>query len=135
MFRLTKIEGGRINVYEPQVLPVGASPVTAGEALVLSGGKLVACDVAVKPTFVALADSTYTETDEFGNSTTKTRASIAVGRVEPNQIYAVEAVSGLTLGAKVKLTETADGLDASGTGAVEIVDLDTVTNTAYVRFV
>ena len=126
MFTLRKIEGGRINVYEPLSYPVGASAVTEGQALVLSSGKLV--KATGKPTFIALASGAE-------------NAEIAVGRVEPNQIYEVPvtaAPTSLAVGAKV--TVATDGLGVTATttdGVAEIVDLNGATaanDTIYVRF-
>ena len=123
MFTLTKIEGGRINVYEPQILPVGNTAVVAGQALVLTEGKLVACGAAVKPTFIAL-------------SAGAANAEISVGRVESNQIYSVEAVSGIVVGNKYQTSGgKAITSTASTGGGAEIVEVDTTTNTAYIRFV
>lgn len=125
MFKLTKIEGGRINVFEPEIHTVGSdAAVKAGQALVLnSSGKLAACGAAVKPTFIALADGDEGE-------------DIHVGRVESNQIYVTNAVSGLVVGAKY---QTSGGTVITGTpstgGGAEIVFVDTATNKAYIRFV
>lgn len=139
MFKLTKIEGGRINVFEPQVLPVGSSAVVFGQGLVLTDGALVSAG-AGKPTYIALADSTYTVTDEFGSTTTKSRASISVGRVESNQVYETTfsaAPTGVKVGAKVTL---AGGLTVTATtsnGVAEIVDLcgaSAVGDKVLVRF-
>lgn len=121
MFILRKIEGGRINVYEPQILTVGSTAVTSGQALVLSGGKLVACGPDVKPTFIALADGAA-------------NSEIHVGRVDSNQIYETDAVSGVVVGAKYKLTDKADGIiaTAASTAGAEIVALNGAT--VLVRF-
>lgn len=124
MFKLTKIEGGRINVFEPQILTVGATPVVSGQALVLKSGKLSACDAEVKPTFIALANGSTGE-------------EISVGRVESNQIYSVAAVSGLVVGNKYKTDGAGKAITSttSTAGGVEVVEVDLTTNTAYVRFV
>lgn len=121
MFTLRKIEGGRINVFEPVVYPVGPTAVTEGEALVLSGGTLAKCGQDVTPTFIAL---------ESGAS----NAEIHVGRVESNQVYETAAVSGVTLGAKYKLSSDATGIiaTAASTGGAEIVAIN--ENSIYVRF-
>lgn len=109
MFILRKIEGGRINVFEPQILTVGNTAVTSGQALVLSSGKLVKCGATAKPTFIALADGAI-------------GADIPVGRVETNQIYDVAAVSGVVVGTKYQLNSTADGIAANATdGVAEVV--------------
>ena len=118
MFSLRKIEGGRINVFEPHYLTVGATAVSAGEALVLTDGKLVKCGATSKPTFIALADGAAD-------------AEIAVGRVEANQIYEVPVSAvptALTVGSKVTLGS--DGLTVTATttsGVAEIVDLNGAT--------
>jgi hypothetical protein len=128
MFTLRKIEGGRINVFEPVVYPVGSSAVTEGEALVLTSGKLTKCGATVKPTFIALANGAV-------------GAEIPVGRVESNQVYEVATsadASALAVGAKVTLGD--DGLTVTATtnsGVAEIVDLNGATKTGdtiYVRF-
>ena len=121
MFTLVKIEGGRINVFEPQILPVGASAVKRGEALVLASGLLVKCGQEATPTFIALADG------ESG-------AEISVGRVQSNQIYEVPAVTGVAVGGKYKLATDALGITATTTttGGAEVVDI--ATDTVLVRF-
>lgn len=111
MFILRKIEGGRINVFEPQILTVGNTAVTSGQALVLSSGKLVKCGATTKPTFIALADGAI-------------GADIPVGRVETNQIYDVAAVApGAVIGTKYQLNSTADGIATNATenGVAEVV--------------
>lgn len=116
--KLIKIEGGRINVYEPQILPVGATAVVSGQALTLSAGKLV--KATGKPTFVALADGVA-------------GAEIPVGRVESNQVYAVAPVSGVAVGTKYALTTDGTGITASTTdGVAEVVYAD--ASTVHVRF-
>lgn len=124
MFKLTKIEGGRINVFEPEVHTVGSEAVVSGQALVLSGGKLTKCGSEVKPTFIALADGAE-------------NSDVYVGRVESNQIYATKAVSGLTVGVKYKTDGSGKAIlaTASSAGGAEVVSVDTSTNTAYIRFV
>jgi hypothetical protein len=126
MFRLTKIEGGRINVFEPLMYTVGSSAVTAGQALVLNAGVLVAA--SGKPTFIALSNGAAGD-------------SIAVGRVESNQLYEVKgAPSGIIVGGKYCLASNGTSfnttaLDASVDGGVEVVSYDSTTSTATVRFV
>lgn len=119
--RLIKIEGGRINVYEPQILTVGATAVVAGEALVLNNGKLVRCGEDALPTFVALASGAA-------------GAEIAVGRVQPDQIYEVTASPDMVVGTKYALTEDGTGVStsASGGGKAEVVYFD--ANVAHIRF-
>lgn len=103
MFKLTKIEGGRINVFEPETLPVGGIRVVDGQALVLSGGALVDANGA-KPTFIALSDC------EAGKD-------VAVGRVADNQVYevALSADPGTGVKVGVKLTTSKKSVTAGGT--------------------
>lgn len=123
MFKLTKIENGRINVFEPEIHTVGNTAVETGQALVLTDGKLVACGAAVKPTFIALSDGAKGE-------------NIHVGRVESNQIYETTAVSGLVVGAKYQTSGgKAITSSASTAGGAEVVSVDTTKNKAYIRFV
>lgn len=112
MFILRKIEGGRINVYEPQELPVGDAAITSGQTLVLADGALEACAGSTKPTFIALADAPA--------STDEVTSYVHVGRVEPNQVYEVATSGTFTVGAKVAINENGDGI-TSGAGAAEIV--------------
>ena len=118
--RLVKIEGGRINVCEPQMLTVGDTAVVSGQALVLVSGALKDAGAA-KPTFIALADAIP-------------GAKVAVGRVEPNQIYEVElsanVSTAMTVGTKyplathngksVKVNPTVSGTTANN--VAELVD-------------
>ena len=117
--KLIKIEGGRINVYEPQILPVGAAAVVSGQALTLSAGKLV--KAAGKPTFVALADGA-------------SGAEIPVGRVESNQVYEVALpIGGVTVGAKYTLSTDGTGITTNTSdGVAEVVYADSTV--AHVRF-
>ena len=126
MFKLTKIEGGRINVFEPLVLKVGTTAVTSGQGLVLSGGLLVSAG-AGKPAFISLADGAA-------------NSEIAVGRVEPNQLYEVEitaAPTSLKIGEKVKLDSGTKVTATTTDGVAEIVSLNGATaagDTVIVRF-
>ena len=129
MFILRKIEGGRQNVFEPQVLTVGES-VVAGQALKFNAtsGKLVVCGATDKPVFIALAAAAAD-------------AEVSVGRVEPNQVYETEypASSTLVVGKKYTL----NAADSSNPASVKITATDTsgvaevisaVNGVAYVRF-
>ena len=117
--KLIKIEGGRINVYEPQLLTVGTTAVVSGQALTLSGGKLVRA--TGKPTFVALADGAANTT-------------IPVGRVESNQVYEVALPSGgVTVGNKYTLSSDGTGITTTTSdGVAEVVYADSTV--AHVRF-
>lgn len=126
MFKLTKIEGGRINVFEPLVLKVGTTAVTSGQGLILSGGLLVTAG-AGKPAYIALADGAA-------------NSEIAVGRVEPNQLYEVEtseALEGVNVGDKVTLSAGTKVTKTTNNGVAEIVSLNGATaagDTVIVRF-
>lgn len=123
MFILRKIEGGRINVYEPQMLIAGGN-INVGQALVFNadGNVEASKSATTTPTFIALADA-------------KSGEEVACGRVESNQIYSTKKVTGTTpkKGAKCKMNGTVDGIDTSATGTVEVVAIE--GNTAYIRFV
>lgn len=126
MFKLHKIEGGRINVYEPEFFTVGSTAVTTGQALVLSSGKLVKAGATTKPTFIALADADAS-------------AECPVGRVESNQLYEVEITAvPASVGIKVTLDTTASKVTGTTTdGVAEVVELRGATkagDTIVVRF-
>jgi hypothetical protein len=121
--RLVKIEGGRINVFEPQILPT-ASTLAIGQALKLSGGKLVKCEATDKPVYVALAPA---------NGTSAKPVDVAVGRVEANQVYEVATPGTVAVGTKYTLTSDATGITATATsGVAEVVYTD--ANSTLVRF-
>lgn len=103
MFKLIKIEGGRTNVFEPEILPVGGTRVVDGQALVLSDGALVDANGA-KPTFIAISDC-------------EANQEVAVGRVADNQVYEVALSATPNTGVKVgvKLTTSKKSVTASGT--------------------
>lgn len=126
--KLIKIEGGRINVYEPQILPVkSGAELHTGQALALDGGELVACASGTKPTFVALSDSfTYVDGVKVP------RAEIPVGRVESNQIYEVAPVADVTVGAKYTLSDDGTGISSTTGSVAEVVYADSTV--AHVRF-
>ena len=77
MFTLKKIEGGRINVHEPERFLTSAE-IKLNQALKLVSGKLVDAGDST-PTFIALASVKGT-TDGV---------ECPVGRIAPNQVYAV----------------------------------------------
>ena len=119
MFTLTKIEGGRINVFEPLVLKVGTTAVTSGQGLVLSGGLLISAG-AGKPAFIALADGAA-------------NSEISVGRVEPNQVYEVASPGSVTVGVKYTLADGAKGITTTtASGVAEVVYAD--SKVAHIRF-
>lgn len=117
--RLIKIEGGRINVHEPQILTTNVA-VTSGQALKLVGGKLQGCGATDKPVFIALANA-------------GANSDVPVGRVEPNQIYEVASPGNVAVGTKYTLADGAQGITATSTsGVAEVVYAD--SRVAHVRF-
>ena len=122
MFRLMKIENARINVPEPEYLDVtAAEAVSEGEALVLTSGKLTKCGATTAPQFIAMASL----------SADATKRTIAVCRVEKNQVYEVPVTAAPTsLNVGDKVTLNTDGLQVTATttsGVVTIVDLNGAT--------
>lgn len=121
MFKLIRIENGRMNVPSPAYYEVTANEaVHEGEALVLSAGKLTKCAATTKPEFIAMGDKTATAEDR----------KLGVVRCAANQIYEVE-VSGTTAptslvpGAKIKLG--GDGLTVvadTTSGVITVEDLN-----------
>lgn len=130
MFKLVKIENGRMNVPPPEFYEVTTEEeVKIGEALVLSAGKLTKCSGTTMPTHIAMS--------ALGASATK--RDIPVARIESNQVYdvAVSAVPiALVPGNKVTIdtdgmrvtATTTDGVATiiSTNGAKKIGDIITV---------
>lgn len=117
MFNLVKIEGGRINVHEPEKLTVGSSALAIGTVCVLSGGVLAAATGTTKPTHITLA---------AGDK----EAKIPCGRIESNQVYEVPvsaAPTALKVGAKVTLDAGQKVTTTTTDGIVTIVDLNGAT--------
>lgn len=122
MFNLIKIENGRMNVPEPEVLEVTASEaVVYGEALVLSSGKLTKCGATTAPAFIAMG----------AVSAAATNRKVAVCRVEKNQVYEVPvSATPTSLNVGDKVTLHTDGLQVTATttnGVATIVDLNGAT--------
>lgn len=135
MFRLIKIEGGRINVPEPQIFET-QSEIIDGQALTLNSGYLVAATGTTKPTFIALANA---------HGTSSKAVEVPVARVESNQIYEVPLkettnLSTLKVGSKVTIEASSSasgdtpaivgGLRVTTTttsGVAEIVSLNGAT--------
>ena len=125
MFNLKKIEGGRINVFEPEMLTVGDNDLDIGTACTLSSGKLVAA--TGKPTHVTLAKGAK-------------GARIPCGRVESNQVFETTfsaAPGALNVGDKVALgsgkTVTATKAD-DGATIVDLLDAKAIGDAVLVRF-
>lgn len=120
MFKLLKIENGRMNVPEPVFHEVTANEaVEIGEALVLAEGKLT--KATGKPEFISMGVKTAADIDR----------KLGVCRVEPNQVYEVPvsaAPTSLKVGNKVTLNT--DGLQVTATtsnGVVTIENLNGAT--------
>ena len=115
MFRLTKIEGGRINVFEPEFIEASAIEITEGEALSVNNGKLVKCAQTAKPTFIALETVSAQDANRI----------IPVGRVESNQVYevplSVSITSAVVVGAKLTIGSDALTVTATTTDGVATV--------------
>ena len=113
MFKLAKIENGRINVGEPEYLKVKANvTVKAGDALKLVSGALELATGANKPTHIAGASIGASETKRI----------IPALRVEANQIYrAPTSATPAAVGSKVTINNTADGVTAETTDGVATI--------------
>ncbi len=119
MFKLLKIENARMNVPEPEyLLATDGEAIEMGEALVLADGKVTKCGATAAPTYIAMGSIAANDT----------KRSVAVCRVEKNQVYEVPvtaAPTALKVGDKVTLHT--DGLQVTATttsGVVTIVDLN-----------
>lgn len=114
MFKLAKIENGRINVGEPEYLTVNTD-VKAGQALKFDGGVLKLATGSTKPTHIS-------------GATASANSIIPALRVEANQIYrapiTVAPNTSTVPGAKVTINTTSDGVTATTTdGVATIVSL------------
>lgn len=115
MFNLKKIEGGRINVFEPEMLTVSDSAdLGIGIACVLSSGKLTAATGSTKPTHITLAAGAKGKT-------------IPCGRIESNQVFETTfsvTPTSLNVGDKVQLATGGKNVTATKeSGVATIVDL------------
>jgi hypothetical protein len=118
MFKLLKIENGRMNVPSPVFHEVTAGEaVSIGEALVLTAGKLTKCGATTKPEFIAMGDKAAAAEDR----------KLAVCRCEPAQIYAVPVTAAPTaLKPGDKVTINTDGLQVTATTANGVVFVESV---------
>lgn len=110
MFKLQKIVGGRQNVPEPEVHVAGAE-ITHGQALKLSGGKLVPCTGAEAPTYIA-------------HGAGKDGDNVAVYAVAHDQVYEVACAddpSALNEGDKVTIGADALTVTATTEGGVATI--------------
>lgn len=126
MFRLIKIENGRMNVPEPEYL-IASAAVAAGVAVALSSGKIVKS--ATAPTHITLGAATAAD------------EKVPCVRIDKDQVYEVatsEAISGVYVGDKVTLDTNADKVTKTTTsGIATIVSLEGASvagDTVLVRF-
>ena len=118
MFKLIKIENGRMNVPSPVYLEVTNSvAISAGEALKLSSGKLAKVSATDNPTYIALGNK----------SDTDTARTLACIRVEPNQVYETTFSAkpeSLAVGSKVTLDSGKQVTATATNGVATIVSLE-----------
>ena len=113
MFNLLKIEGGRINVHEPEMHTVGSAALARGTVCVLTNGLLVAATGKTKPTHITLAAG-------------KSDKRIPTGRIEDNQVYETTITvfsDSLVVGAKIQLSDGTSVTNNTEDGVATIVDL------------
>ena len=117
MFKLIKIENGRMNVPSPVYYDVKASEsVSVGQGLKLDAGFLTSCG-ATKPGFIALGNK----------SATDTARTLACIRVEPNQVYETTFSAkpeSLAVGSKVTLDSGKQVTATATNGVATIVSLE-----------
>ena len=116
MFECKKILNGRGNVPEPEVHTAGIL-VSAGQALTLTGGSLVATGDAAAPTHIALADAAA-------------NTKVACYAVLPGMIFDVPVSAlptGVAEGAKLKLATDGLSVTATSGGAATVVNLNGAT--------
>lgn len=116
MFKLIKIENGRMNVPEPEYFVANAA-LTAGQSVALSGGKLVSN--TAKPTHITLGPA-----KEAGDT-------VPCTRIDSSQVYEVAitaAPTSLNVGDKVTIDTSAASVTATKDGGVvTIVSLNDAT--------
>lgn len=116
MFKLLKIENGRMNVPSPVYHEAtSGEEISIGEALVLTDGKLTKCAATTKPEFIAMGHVGAADTNR----------KVAVCRVESNQVYEVPvtaAPTSLKVGDKVTLHT--DGLQVTATTSSGVITVE-----------
>lgn len=122
MFKLLRIENGRMNVPSPAFYDIAAATtVSIGDALVLSSGKLVKPTTATaKPEFIAMGEKGVTAED----------TKLAVCRCAPNQLWGVPCsgtFKSVVPGAKVALGTDNASVDLNATGAITVENLNGAT--------
>ena len=115
MFKLIKIENGRMNVPEPEYYLSNAA-LACGQTVALSGGKLVANTAT--PTHITLG------------AASAANEKVPCVRLESSQVYEVPVsavpASGISVGAKIALHTTGTEVvaTASESGIATIVSLE-----------
>ena len=126
MFRLVKIENGRMNVPEPEYL-IASAAIAEGVAVALTSGKI--SKSATAPTHITLGAAFAAD------------EKVPCIRLEKNQVYEVPVSvtpSGINVGDKVTLGVNADSVTATkDSGIATIVSLEgaaTAEDKILVRF-
>lgn len=113
MFKLIKIENGRMNVPEPEYHVANAA-LECGQAVSLSSGELVKNTTA--PTHITLASAKAND------------AKVPCVRIEPAQVYEVPVSATPTASVGTKVALGTDGITVAGSasesGIATVVSLD-----------
>jgi len=124
MFKLLKIENGRMNVPSPVYHEATANEeIHIGEALVLTAGKLTKCAATKKREFIAMGHVGAADTNR----------KVAACRVESNQVYEVPvtaAPTSLKVGDKVTLHT--DGLQVTATTSDGVITVESLNGAAAI---
>ena len=116
MFKLLKCMNGRQSVGEPASLPATVGEAYAfGEALVITGGKLTKCGVAVKPTHICGVNIAAAAASDY----------IPCVEVTPNMVFETtinEDPSALVVGAKVEISADAMEVTADTASGVATIN-------------
>lgn len=110
MFKLIKIENGRMNVPEPEYHVAGTA-LKAGQAVSIEGGKLEV-NVAA-PTHITLASAKAND------------AKVPCARIEPAQVYevSVKTTAPTSVGDKVAIATDGVSVNADSSGIATVVSL------------
>lgn len=131
MFKLIRIENGRMNVPSPVYYDVKTNEaVAAGQGLIMSSGVLTSCGAA-KPEFISLGAKGASDTNR----------TLGCVRVESNQVYettfSAAPSSSLKVGNKVTLASGTQVTATAESGVATIVSLEgasAVGDKVLVRF-
>ena len=130
MFKLIRIENGRMNVPSPVYYDVKTNEaVAAGQGLIMSSGVLTSCGAA-KPEFISLGAKGASDTNR----------TLGCVRVESNQVYETTfsaAPTNRKVGEKVTLSSGIQVTATTESGVATIVSLEgasAVGDKVLVRF-